>query len=150
MNDAIDDHSAEEDYDRHHGTNTKHVNKRQRGWQGEHLELEHAAAARQDDAGDQKDSVVAVDLNQFRNTVVGQGYQAKHVIRQKGSTQASRASIVKLNYERDESNNKKRKSHRQDAEPFSQGPAKFKLQTYLECPGLRKFRKELAKIEASH
>jgi len=52
--------------------------KRRRGWEGEALELE-----RDDAPASGKETHAAVDLQQFRNTEVGKGYQAKHVVRQR-------------------------------------------------------------------
>jgi hypothetical protein len=121
--------------------------KRQRGWQGEHLELNHSA-----DACSAKEAVVAVDLNQFRNTVVGQGYQAKHVIRQKGLTSAPVSKVTIDKGDDAVENKKQRKSTEYDSRQTNsvdQAKGKSKLQAYLKCEGLRKFRKELAKIEAS-
>jgi hypothetical protein len=62
-------------------------------WQGEEMELEHQRETERRDRTDRDESsttgaaaiVTAVDLNQFRNTEVGKGYQAKHVVRQKNT-----------------------------------------------------------------
>src|SRR3569623_769458 len=54
-----------------------------KGWEGESLELQHEREAHHYNQSGTATSVVAVDLNQFRNTEVGKGYQAKHVIRQR-------------------------------------------------------------------
>jgi hypothetical protein len=50
-----------------------------KAWQGEEMELQHAVVSKRLLTS----SAAAVDLNQFRNTEVGQGYQAKHVVRQR-------------------------------------------------------------------
>ena len=47
------------------------------GWQGEELELQHKMS------NSTSNTAAAVDLSQFRNTEVGVGYQAKHVVRQR-------------------------------------------------------------------
>lgn len=73
-------------------------NEKKRGW-GEAMELAHQTESglrnnrngdNYNDNDNDRDSgqVVAVDLNQFRNTEVGVGYQAKHVVRQKTATVA--------------------------------------------------------------
>jgi hypothetical protein len=57
-------------------------------WQGEEMELDHQRESERRDRDRDASStgaaaiVTAVDLNQFRNTEVGKGYQAKHVVRQ--------------------------------------------------------------------
>ena len=129
------------------------VSKRNRGWQGEQLELQHARITTADA---DKDSVVAVDLNQFRNTVVGQGYQAKHVIRQRGIflTASSGPAASKPNDEPlpvDHASKKRKSSHvdGQNSNIARKDTPKSRTEMYFGCAGLRKFRKELAKIEKS-
>ena len=57
-------------------------------WEGEEMELDHQRETERRDRDREESStgaaaiVTAVDLNQFRNTEVGKGYQAKHVVRQ--------------------------------------------------------------------
>jgi hypothetical protein len=62
------------------------------GWDGDNMELEHlreSGRLLKDGKGlplqgsQSSSAYAAVDLSKFRNTEVGQGYQAKHVIRQK-------------------------------------------------------------------
>ena len=75
----------------------------------------------------------AVDLSQFRNEEVGKGYQAKHVIRQKGApTKAS--GIVDMSQRKEESEPKPK-----DAEPITK-------ESYLSCRGMRNFVREVDKI----
>lgn len=117
------------------------------GWQGEELELEHQ---RQQDAN-HKTSAAAVDLNQFRNTEVGKGYQAKHVVRQKGAKiesisikDMSKPDPSAKSNKRSRESSKKRKDNSRPSED-KEPP----LQRYLKCEGLRAFRKEIEKIVMS-
>ena len=58
---------------------------RRGGWEGEEMEMEHQRSHK----NDHQHTHAAVDLNQFRNTVVGAGYQAKHVVRQRTAASSS-------------------------------------------------------------
>jgi hypothetical protein len=124
---------------------------RNRGWQGEQLELEHSLEPK-------TSTCVAVDLQQFRNTVVGQGYQAKHVVRQKGlptSENENKRLAEPRKHQKCNDNSisgrttpKKRKSESERGDGGPELSAETtKLQRYLQCAGLRRFRKELANIE---
>jgi hypothetical protein len=120
--------------------------RRRGGWQGDDLEL------------DRKDPTdvaphAAVDLSQFRNTEVGKGYQAKHVIRQRSAAAKETIMAVRDMTKVDttvkkskEAKVKKRKSFRNDTSQQQQ--QQQQLQRYFQCQGLRTFRKELAAIEA--
>ena len=120
--------------------------RKRRGWEGEHLELE-----RKDPTTDTASHHAAVDLEQFRNTQVGKGYQAKHVIRQrlapnpivslKGMTQKNSADGKRAN------TNKRKALLEEPSKKTLLGTTR--LHKYLQCEGLRKFRKELATIEYS-
>jgi hypothetical protein len=119
--------------------------RRRGGWQGDDLELERK---------DPTDVAphAAVDLSQFRNTEVGKGYQAKHVIRQRSAAAKEAIMAVRDMTKVDttvkkskEAKVKKRKSSRNDT---SQQQQQQQLQRYFQCQGLRTFRKELAAIEA--
>jgi hypothetical protein len=118
--------------------------RRRGGWQGDDLELERKEPT---DVAPH----TAVDLSQFRNTEVGKGYQAKHVIRQRSATAAKEATMTVRDMTKvdttakksKEAKVKKRKSSRDDKKRPQQ-----QLQRYLQCRGLRTFRKELAAIEA--
>ena len=93
---------------------------------------------------------VAVNLEQFRNHEVGEGYQAKFVVRQQHKEASSsvvikdmtkiqsdtsvRASSSEL--EKSRSSNRRRNAVDRDE----------LLMKYLECEGLREFRKEVEKI----
>jgi hypothetical protein len=122
------------------------LSRKNRGWQGQELEQERTFQE------DSQQSFAAVDVNQFRNTVVGQGYQAKHVVRQKGIdlNQARRkseegTSIGKAMNMLEEATSTARISNRQDN--VEEDNESARLQKYLSCEAFRRFRKELAKIE---
>jgi len=136
------------------------------GWQGEALELEHQRAILREEAADdyggdgadptaskKKKAAVAVDLDQFRNTEVGKGYQAKHVIRQKS---AKHEEVKVRDMSKQPEKKKKRKCGDDDkasppavsGEDTNTGLDKTLLK-YLQCEGMRIFRKELDKIESS-
>lgn len=118
-------------------------NKR-RGWDGNHMELQ-----REQPTAENLASHVAVNLEQFRNEKIGVGYQAKHVIRQRSVPDTS---VVINNMTKDATSNiqvlakrKHEKINNADREPKPIA----RLQKYLKCENLRKFRKELASMESS-
>ena len=109
---------------------------RQRGWQGEELEMAHKreglATGR-----DKKSTAAAVDIQQFQNHDVGQGYQARHVVRQPSAHTSNRMEV------RDMSGGK-----------FNEKEETKKIvdsgdREYLQNKGLRDFRKEIESILAS-
>eukprot|EP00590_Aulacoseira_subarctica_P010349 CAMPEP_0172430058 /NCGR_PEP_ID=MMETSP1064-20121228/52914_1 /TAXON_ID=202472 /ORGANISM="Aulacoseira subarctica , Strain CCAP 1002/5" /LENGTH=135 /DNA_ID=CAMNT_0013175849 /DNA_START=242 /DNA_END=645 /DNA_ORIENTATION=+ len=65
-------------------------------WEGEEMELDHYREGRGSANKKRKDASAAVDISQFQNTVVGQGYQAKHVIRQRTNAATSIEKDQKL------------------------------------------------------
>ncbi|KAL3944884.1 MAG: hypothetical protein SGBAC_001029 [Bacillariaceae sp.] len=105
----------------------RHAGKR--GWQGSSMELEH-----QQDSGREKKrkNVAAMDVTQFQNTEVGEGYQAKHVMRQP-SKRDEKTKVVDMTGGKDFKTEKKR-------------PNTKKFDNLLECKGLRDFRREIEKI----
>ena len=122
------------------------------GWTDtNNLELEHKREKIRE--GDKNQSAVAVDLNQFRNEEVGKGYQAKGVVRQRGSTnETSRVvdmSGGSFSKQGGDSSKKKKRSHEDDEDA---GDSRKKhsvndpLQSYLQCQGMRDFVKEADKI----
>lgn len=141
---------------------------RRRGWEGEALELER------DDAPAGASTHAAVDLQQFRNTEVGKGYQAKHVVRQRTGLPSSRSEDVhdmtaaggakdKERSKRSSSKKSKKRKRRDSSPPLkdkdydgrkrenssfsSRGDSKSeRLEKYLKCEGLKRFRKELESI----
>lgn len=104
----------------------------------------------------------AVDLGQFRNVTVGQGYQAKHVIRQPHvvenvkvvdlSRAAANANDVAIDAAPPPQQRKKRvRTDHQSANashPPSIPQRKDPAKEYLQSEGLRRFRKELDKLLA--
>jgi hypothetical protein len=127
---------------------------KRRGWEGEELELERTMPAA---STTQQQQHAAVDLNQFRNTHVGKGYQAKHVIRQRTGKDDTAVSIRDMTKETSDPSKRKSKKRKYDSPPPFEEQKKTKtssstttrLQRYLQCEGLRKFRKELESIESS-
>ena len=86
----------------------------------------------------------AVDLSQFRNTVVGKGYQAKHVVRQKQGAAQAKVTIIdktKPSEKQKPTPTKKDKSSKKKVDP--------RVARYLQVAGLRQFRKELESIVQS-
>jgi len=144
------------------------VLKTRAGWAGEELEREHSATTK-GTAG----AVAAVDLSQFRNTEVGKGYQARHVIRQRTAADGGESSQKKdmaqpepASLKEDNNNKKKKIKKRQkkeekdgeevdeDANRLSSRDRKktkkgAKVSKYLESQGIREFRKELESIVSS-
>jgi len=107
-------------------------NEKNLGW-GEAMELAHEREREKNNGATQQP--VAVDLNQFRNTEVGKGYQAKHVVRQRTAT-ATKTKITTIN------SNVDRRNHN--------GPATatttIKKEELLRNDGLRAFRREIENI----
>lgn len=102
------------------------------GWQGEELEMEHQRDASR--TGKSK-NVAAVQVKQFQNHVVGEGYQARHVIRQKtGNSEAEKIL--------DMTGGSKKEAAVNDTKPAS----KYNQNTYIQCKGLRDFRREIENI----
>jgi LPS O-antigen subunit length determinant protein (WzzB/FepE family) len=124
------------------------VLKARSGWKGDDLELQHQREVMNRDDGPSESA--AVNLNQFRNEEVGEGYQAKHVIRQR-SGQHSEIKIRDMSRanenEKDKKKSKKRKKHSStDAAPETKEDPKERVRKYLQCDGLLQFRRELEKI----
>lgn len=110
-------------------------NETKRGW-GESMELAHQRDNKQNKH--KTSSVVAVDLGQFRNTEVGKGYQAKHVVRQKmATTTKTKTRTVNDNF---------------DVQKRKQSETKTKsidTKELLNNDGLRAFRREIESILSS-
>mmetsp|Transcript_25480 Transcript_25480/g.54826 ORF Transcript_25480/g.54826 Transcript_25480/m.54826 type:complete len:171 (-) Transcript_25480:2863-3375(-) len=141
------------------------------GWADSYnLEMEHQRErlrAATDADGDEHDgaarekapSHAAVDLSQFRNEEVGKGYQAKHVVRQKGAT-SSATGVVDMaggKFSRNErggpessSATKKRSRDGGGKDDIDgrkrQTTAADRLGSYLNCKGMREFMKDIDKI----
>ena len=141
------DHS-DDDYDnlpashpaRRNEYGSKHntANKQRGGW-GEALELEHRKSTLTSD----RSSVVAVDLNQFRNTEVGSGYQARHVVRQKAVGDAmGKTKIVHKNSDFPTGREENERTQARHSTAIS-------TEDLLKNDGLRVFRKEIENILSS-
>jgi hypothetical protein len=135
------------------------MNKR-KGWEGEELELEHERERMMKKLNQSTEegtkggtgtggnttstnAFVAVDLNQFRNTEVGTGFQAKHVVRQRtASTLPTTATTTKtvnhmMMMTRTDNNNN---NNNNKVCPH------LTKEELLRNEGLRQFRKEIEKI----
>jgi predicted ATPase len=121
---------------------------RKRGaiWDGEEMELEHYREDRLSGEKRRKqDTAVAVDLTQFQNTAVGQGYQAKHVIRQRTVEEEPKRSITKISTKGENST-----LIRNEAKAHSTSTAASELtglNQLLQLKAIRDFRRELEKIK---
>ena len=107
-----------------------------------------------DEGSDEKVSA-AVDLSQFRNEEVGKGYQAKHVVRQKGAENAFTGVVDKSGgiFSKNEREGGSSKKRNRDDDGEEEGdrkrPPDTPLQSYLKCKGMRDFVKEVDKITAT-
>ena len=108
------------------------VLRKRKGWQGDEMELDHQRENLRE--GPRNDTVVAVDLKQFQNHKVGEGYQAKHVVRQKSGVTNSRVEIVNMSSKEREFKSKTEKKRDE------------KLSTYLRSNAMREFRRQLEEI----
>lgn len=120
--------------------------KSRKGWLGEELELEHQrerimiASGSGDGIHEHPASATAVDLNQFRNTEVGEGYQAKHVVRQRtAAAPSSTTTTISIAEARPNA----RESH------CSNKLLPLTKEALLQNRGLREFRKEIESILSS-
>ena len=114
------------------------VRQQRRGWQGEELEIDHQRESIQ--SGKSKEAVtVAVDIGQFQNHVVGEGYQAKHVVRQPSAKPRGARLQVK-----DMTGGAKFSDDNREPEKTDNGD-----RSYIQNAGLRAFRKEIESILAS-
>ena len=124
--------------------------RKNRGWEGEQMELAHARASES-----KKGSTTAVDLSQFRNEEVGKGYQAKFVVRQRQAEDDVNPVVVK---DMTEKKVEKKSSSRKDKRKRSSGDEEDRdksnkateesnrIDKYLKSEGLRRFRRELEKF----
>ena len=102
-------------------------------WQGETLEMEHQQEAFRNE---KRNIAAAVDIKQFQNNVVGEGYQAKHVIRQPSANQAPKMVV------RDMTGAKKSGKGAEDSISIDRDE-------FLKNAGLREFRREIENILSS-
>lgn len=134
--------------------------KKYRGWQGEDMEMDHQRETSSSiTAGTMdKNAVTAVDLNQFRNTEVGKGYQARHVVRQKTAAATTTTDLrtggdvsAKKKMEEGIPDTTRKKKARLEANSSSRQKQDEKLDRdkLLKNAGLRTFRKEIESILSS-
>lgn len=130
--------------------------RKNRGWDGEQMELAHA----QRSAQESKKGPAAVDLSQFRNEEVGKGYQAKFVVRQRTGQDDDQGSRMAVKDMTKSSKSEKKKSSRKDKRKRSsrgdeedddkkskeEYEGANRLDKYLKSEGMRLFRKELEKF----
>ncbi|KAL7578217.1 hypothetical protein ACA910_012641 [Epithemia clementina (nom. ined.)] len=125
-------------------------NKKRRGWEGQEMELQHSRDTWKKDQ-ESGSTAVAVDLEQFRNHQVGEGYQAKFVVRQQYAHEPARKekidSVAVVDILRAKrSRNDETGISKSDKKRQRKNTSDEILAKYLECEGLRQFRKELEKI----
>lgn len=151
----MQDPDSSSDGERHLPPNV--LNSQRRGWAGENLEIEHQRESFASE--DKKSRTAAVDLSQFRNEEIGKGYQAKHVVRQRG-TAVSSADVVDMSggafelkggsekktskKERNEKKSGKRKREKDRGVGADQSDTR--IDSYLECKGLETFLEEVEKM----
>ena len=130
------------------GSKHETTNRNRGGW-GEAMELAHqkqqSSSVGNSNSNNNPSSVVAVDLNQFRNTEVGSGYQAKHVVRQKKAAVATTTQTIvnnnnNSNFQMSGGNQKSNKGFHEKA---------IETEELLKNDGLRAFRREIESILSS-
>ena len=116
------------------------VSRKRRRWQGEEMEMEHQLdSSRRDDKA--KAKFAAVDTSQFHNSVVGEGYKAKHVVRQ--ATVPKSTPQMKV---RDMTGGAQFDSEKASAAVGQETTTKIDIETLLKNDGLRAFRKEIENL----
>ena len=124
-------------------------------WEGEELELDHYREGRGSANKKRKDASAAVDLSQFQNTVVGQGYQAKHVIRQRTNAAAFIEKDQKVSQSSDQNLVKDPSSRpllqpkeKENNDKLCSTSTNATLTTMLlQSKAMRRFRRDLEKIK---
>ncbi|VEU44472.1 unnamed protein product [Pseudo-nitzschia multistriata] len=143
MDHSLSDGSGDEDLPLSHPARIGEFgskNDKNRGGWGESMELAHQREAGRRVTAGAPETVVAVDLSQFRNTEVGRGYQARHVVRQRSAAiETTKTTTV---------NDRVHLPRARDSErPVKQEP--LDKEDLLRNEGLRLFRKEIESILAS-
>jgi hypothetical protein len=126
-------------------------NNKKRVWEGDEMELQHARdqmKRNQENTTDHCSSnVVAVNIQDFHNTQVGKGYQAKHVIRQRQVDQGDKQQMNIKDLSKPKvssvfhSPSEQKVKHSKDANYNI-----YSLDALLKNKRLRDFRRELEKI----
>jgi hypothetical protein len=115
---------------------TSKVLRKRKGWQGEELEMAHHREKFRESTNEgcsTRSNPVAVDLKQFQNHKVGEGYQAKHFVRQRGVSDTE-VKVIDMSLKTTQ------------AERTSSSNSDDLLKRYLQCKGLREFRMQLDEI----
>lgn len=130
--------------------------KRKGGWSGEELEMQHQQdvfAAKNKNKHQHQKGAGTLLKDQFQNTEVGQGYQAKHVIRQKQhssattvATSSSNSNIIDMSGGVDFNKASALQSNNKSNMPEE---SILDVKLYLKSKELRDFRKEIEKILSS-
>ena len=118
------------------------VSRKRRRWKGEEMEMEHqldSSSSRRDD--NKKSGFAAVDISQFHNSVVGEGYKAKHVVRQATVPKSATETKIKDMTGGAQFDANVTASRHQDLET-----TKLDTETLLKNDGLRAFRKEIENL----
>ncbi|KAG7340046.1 hypothetical protein IV203_006450 [Nitzschia inconspicua] len=128
---------------------------KRKGWQGEELELEHRRQQMmKPPSGIETITATAVDLNQFRNTEVGEGYQAKHVVRQRTAPTvpvpfSSTPTMTNPAHSRSTIHTAVSTKTNYDTDGATPPQSLLTKEAMLTNTGLREFRKEIEKILSS-
>mmetsp|Transcript_22168 Transcript_22168/g.28684 ORF Transcript_22168/g.28684 Transcript_22168/m.28684 type:complete len:163 (+) Transcript_22168:82-570(+) len=161
MENKSDDDDGDDDNHSNGDRHRKNCSNSKRGWEGQEMEMRHARDTWNNPKSADADGVVAVDLEQFRNHQVGEGYQAKFVVRQRTGHEEEQQGDPSKGKGRERKRSKREESSdKNDATRSSQhGKAAVAnkaenddsnpILRYLQCEGLRRFRLEIAKIEES-
>ena len=115
---------------------------RKRGWGGEELEMNHT---RQQLREGTSTNYTAVDLKQFHNTIVGVGYQAKGVIRQKYQLQEA-VQVHDMRADQKPPGSSSEQSKREEVSTQTKQSKIQRRERYIQCAGLREFRRQLEEI----
>ena len=146
---------------------------KKRGWAGEEMEMNHSRSSLSAPGETTTTNATTIDFSQFRNEEVGQGYQAKGVVRQKSHAEREEVKIIDMtrNVELDaldqqqhakidnqkgieedttksgagEIKSKPKRRKKKD-DNQNHGKTTLNIETLLPNDGLRIFRKELEKI----
>lgn len=117
-----------------------------KGWAGEEMEIAHL----NDQSG--KDAYAAVDIKQFQNTIVGEGYQARGVIRQKNGSEGQSSQFRDFTSKTTsylattQGGGTIARKGPQESNITGTGTTRKELDDYLRCDGLREFRKEIEQL----
>jgi hypothetical protein len=114
------------------------LRRKRKGWEGEELEISHQRDEIRTGNKQDKKVSTAVNLNQFHNVKVGEGYQAAHVVRQKTGTEKVR--VV------DMSSSAAGGGTPANNNTHTERDTNNRLNRYLNCTGMREFRRQVEEI----